>query len=101
MCVCCPTLRSSSQKPVKRYKKLLAEIFPKSIDVPLSERKIVKLCEYAARNPIRIPKENVVLQVVEKLRGQIVIDGAEVKCSCAWELETYNSFIDVLVKECC
>ncbi|GMN44036.1 hypothetical protein TIFTF001_013233 [Ficus carica] len=30
MCVCCPALRSSSRKPVKRYKKLLAEIFPKS-----------------------------------------------------------------------
>ncbi|KAF3454137.1 hypothetical protein FNV43_RR04584 [Rhamnella rubrinervis] len=56
MCVCCPTLRSSSRKPVKRYKKLLSEIFPKSIDGPPSERKIVKLCEYAAKNPVRIPK---------------------------------------------
>ncbi|XP_024020255.1 protein EFR3 homolog, partial [Morus notabilis] len=56
MCVCCPALRSSSRKPVKRYKKLLAEIFPKSLDGPPSERKIVKLCEYASRNPVRIPK---------------------------------------------
>ncbi|PON57610.1 Coatomer beta subunit [Trema orientale] len=56
MCVCCPALRSSSRKPVKRYKKLLAEIFPKSLDGSPSERKIVKLCEYAARNPVRIPK---------------------------------------------
>ncbi|KDO81671.1 hypothetical protein CISIN_1g0461822mg, partial [Citrus sinensis] len=31
MCVCCPALRSRSRQPVKRYKKLLAEIFPKSI----------------------------------------------------------------------
>lgn len=30
MCVCCPALRSRSRQPVKRYKKLLAEIFPKS-----------------------------------------------------------------------
>ncbi|KAK4748810.1 hypothetical protein SAY87_015396 [Trapa incisa] len=56
MCVCCPALRSSSRQPVKRYKKLLADIFPKSSDGSSSERKIVKLCEYAARNPFRIPK---------------------------------------------
>ncbi|KAK9988132.1 hypothetical protein SO802_028371 [Lithocarpus litseifolius] len=31
MCACCPALRSSSRQPVKRYKKLLAEIFPKSL----------------------------------------------------------------------
>ncbi|OVA16780.1 hypothetical protein BVC80_1543g235 [Macleaya cordata] len=56
MCVCCPALRSRSRQPVKRYKKLLAEIFPKSLDGPPNERKIVKLCEYAAKNPFRIPK---------------------------------------------
>ncbi|CAI0459623.1 unnamed protein product [Linum tenue] len=56
MCVCCPALRSRSRQPVKRYKKLLAEIFPKSPDAPPNERKIAKLCEYAAKNPIRIPK---------------------------------------------
>ncbi|GAV92254.1 hypothetical protein CFOL_v3_35635 [Cephalotus follicularis] len=56
MCVCCPALRSRSSQPVKRYKKLLAEIFPKTPDAPTSERKIVKLCEYAAKNPFRIPK---------------------------------------------
>ncbi|XP_015874915.3 protein SEMI-ROLLED LEAF 2 isoform X2 [Ziziphus jujuba] len=56
MCVCCPSLRSSSRKPVKRYKKLLSEIFPKSLDGPSSERKIIRLCEYASKNPVRIPK---------------------------------------------
>lgn len=56
MCVCCPAMRSSSRRPVKRYKKLLAEIFPKSSKAPPNERKIVKLCEYAAKNPFRIPK---------------------------------------------
>ncbi|XP_050381062.1 protein SEMI-ROLLED LEAF 2 [Argentina anserina] len=56
MCVCCPAMRSRSRQPVKRYKKLLAEIFPKSPDDPPNERKIVKLCEYAAKNPFRIPK---------------------------------------------
>ncbi|KAK8638609.1 hypothetical protein V6N13_137024 [Hibiscus sabdariffa] len=56
MCVCCPALRSRSRQPVKRYKKLLSEIFPKSPDAPPNERKITKLCEYAAKNPLRIPK---------------------------------------------
>lgn len=56
MCVCCPALRSRSRQPVKRYRKLLADIFPKSPDEPPNERKIIKLCEYAAKNPFRIPK---------------------------------------------
>ncbi|KAI9185306.1 hypothetical protein LWI28_006048 [Acer negundo] len=56
MFVCCPSMRSRSRQPVKRYKTLLAEIFPKSPDSPPNERKIVKLCEYAAKNPIRIPR---------------------------------------------
>uniref|UniRef100_A0A803L4F5 Uncharacterized protein n=1 Tax=Chenopodium quinoa TaxID=63459 RepID=A0A803L4F5_CHEQI len=56
MCVCCPALRSRSRQPVKRYKKLIADIFPKSPDGQPNERKLVKLCEYAAKNPIRIPK---------------------------------------------
>ncbi|XP_065852598.1 protein SEMI-ROLLED LEAF 2 [Euphorbia lathyris] len=55
MCICCPALRSRSRQPVKRYKKLLSEIFSKSDGHP-KERKIVKLCEYAAKNPFRIPK---------------------------------------------
>ncbi|KAK6143845.1 hypothetical protein DH2020_024193 [Rehmannia glutinosa] len=56
MCVCCPALRSRSRQPVKRYKKLLAEIFPKSPDGNSNDRKVVKLCEYASKNPFRIPK---------------------------------------------
>lgn len=56
MCVCCPALRPRSRHPVKRYKKLLSDIFPKSQDGPPNDRKIDKLCEYAAKNPIRIPK---------------------------------------------
>ncbi|XP_071697859.1 protein SEMI-ROLLED LEAF 2-like [Rutidosis leptorrhynchoides] len=56
MCVCCPALSSRSRQPVKRYKKLLAEIFPKSPGGSVNDRKITKLCEYAAKNPFRIPK---------------------------------------------
>lgn len=30
LCFFCPSLRARSRQPVKRYKKLLAEIFPRS-----------------------------------------------------------------------
>ncbi|KAJ0985866.1 hypothetical protein J5N97_004222 [Dioscorea zingiberensis] len=52
----CPSLRSRSRQPVKRYKKILSEIFPRSQDEEPNERKIGKLCEYASKNPLRIPK---------------------------------------------
>ncbi|CAN7025144.1 unnamed protein product [Brassica rapa subsp. trilocularis] len=54
--VCCPALGPRSLHPVKRYKLLLLDIFPKSPDGAPNERKIVKLCEYAAKNPVHIPK---------------------------------------------
>lgn len=41
---------------MKRYKKLLADVFPKSQDELPNDRKIAKLCEYALKNPLRIPK---------------------------------------------
>lgn len=56
LCFFCPSLRARSRQPVKRYKKLLGEIFPKSQDAEPNDRKIAKLCEYASRNPLRIPK---------------------------------------------
>ncbi|XP_009625864.1 protein SEMI-ROLLED LEAF 2 isoform X1 [Nicotiana tomentosiformis] len=56
LCFFCPSLRARSRQPVKRYKKLLAEIFPKSQDAEPNDRKIAKLCEYASKNPFRIPK---------------------------------------------
>ncbi|XP_055836227.1 protein SEMI-ROLLED LEAF 2 isoform X2 [Solanum dulcamara] len=56
LCFFCPSLRARSRQPVKRYKKLLGEIFPKSQDAEPNDRKIIKLCEYASRNPLRIPK---------------------------------------------
>ncbi|URE05211.1 Cyclin-related protein [Musa troglodytarum] len=56
LCFLCPSLRERSRQPVKRYKKLLADIFPRSQDEEPNDRKIGKLCEYASRNPLRIPK---------------------------------------------
>ncbi|KAK1318299.1 hypothetical protein QJS10_CPB04g01867 [Acorus calamus] len=56
LCFVCPSLRARSRQPVKRYKKLLADIFPKSQDGEPNERMIGKLCDYAAKNPMRIPE---------------------------------------------
>lgn len=56
LCFFCPALRTRSRQPVKRYKKLLADIFPRSAEEEPNDRKIGKLCEYASRNPLRIPK---------------------------------------------
>ncbi|KAJ4754262.1 ARM repeat superfamily protein [Rhynchospora pubera] len=56
LCFLCPSLRTRSRQPVKRYKNMLSEIFPKTLDEPPNDRKIGKLCEYASRNPLRIPK---------------------------------------------
>jgi len=30
LCILCPALRARSRQPVKRYKKLIAEIFPRN-----------------------------------------------------------------------
>ncbi|KAK9287696.1 hypothetical protein L1049_016134 [Liquidambar formosana] len=56
LCFFCPSMRARSRQPVKRYKKLLADIFPRSQDAEPNDRKIGKLCEYALKNPLRIPK---------------------------------------------
>ncbi|THU49000.1 hypothetical protein C4D60_Mb06t04950 [Musa balbisiana] len=56
LCFFCPSLRARSRQPVRRYKKLLADIFPHSQDEEPNDRKIGKLCEYTSRNPLRIPK---------------------------------------------
>ncbi|GAB4842942.1 hypothetical protein Ancab_012920 [Ancistrocladus abbreviatus] len=56
LCCFCPSLRARSRQPVKRYKKLLADAFPRSQDAEPNDRMIGKLCEYASKNPLRIPK---------------------------------------------
>ncbi|XP_072151725.1 protein SEMI-ROLLED LEAF 2 isoform X3 [Setaria viridis] len=62
LCFICPSLRTRSRHPVKRYKKLLAEIFPRTQDEGPNDRKIGKLCEYISRNPMRVPKITVYLE---------------------------------------
>lgn len=56
LCFFCPSLRTRSRQPVKRYKKLLSDIFPKTQDGEPNDRMIGKLCDYASKNPMRIPK---------------------------------------------
>ncbi|KDP42800.1 hypothetical protein JCGZ_23742 [Jatropha curcas] len=56
LCFFCPSLRARSRQPVKRYKKFLSEIFPRNQGAEPNDRKIGKLCEYASKNPLRIPK---------------------------------------------
>ncbi|TVU33475.1 hypothetical protein EJB05_25295, partial [Eragrostis curvula] len=56
LCYLCPSLRARSRQPVKRYKKILADIFPATQEEEPNERRIGKLCEYVAKNPHRVPK---------------------------------------------
>ncbi|KAL4283806.1 hypothetical protein GQ457_16G028050 [Hibiscus cannabinus] len=56
LCFCCPSLQTRSRQPVRRYKKLLSDIFPRNREPEPNDRAIGKLCDYAARNPLRIPK---------------------------------------------
>ncbi|KAJ1400290.1 Armadillo-type fold [Sesbania bispinosa] len=56
LCFFCPALRERSRHPIKRYKKLLADIFPRTPEEEPNDRIIGKLCEYAAKNPLRVPK---------------------------------------------
>lgn len=72
LCYFCPGLRARSRQPVKRYKKILAEIFPRTPDEEPNERRIGKLCEYAAKNPLRVPKITVYLEqrIYKELRTE-------------------------------
>ncbi|XP_052163682.1 protein SEMI-ROLLED LEAF 2-like isoform X1 [Oryza glaberrima] len=72
LCYFCPGLRARSRQPVKRYKSILAEIFPKTQDEEPNERRIGKLCEYCSRNPLRVPKITVSLEqrIYKELRSE-------------------------------
>ncbi|GMI79645.1 EFR3 OF PLANT 2 [Hibiscus trionum] len=56
LCTFCPSLRARSRQPVKRYKRLISEIFPRNKEDGPNDRKIEKLCEYVSKNPLRVPK---------------------------------------------
>lgn len=67
-CFPCPRLRARSKKPLKRYKKLLNNIYPKSPDLPVNDRAIGKLADYAEQNSDRIFK------IVNKLEHHTMKD---------------------------
>ncbi|XP_073045455.1 protein SEMI-ROLLED LEAF 2-like isoform X1 [Primulina eburnea] len=94
MCVCCPALRSRSRQPVKRYKKLLAEIFPKSPADRPNDRKIAKLCEYAVKNPFRIPK---IAKYLEEMCLKELRNGHLISVSIV--AETYNKLLQVCTEQ--
>ncbi|CAK8575824.1 unnamed protein product [Lathyrus sativus] len=73
LCCVCPALRASSRQPVKRYKKLLADIFPRNQEAEPNDRKIGKLCDYASKNPLRIPKitDNLEQMCYKDLRNEV------------------------------
>ncbi|KAL4587503.1 hypothetical protein LXL04_000374 [Taraxacum kok-saghyz] len=62
LCFFCPALTTRSRQPVKRYKKLISDIFPRSPGEEPNDRKIAKLCEYAGKNPLRVPKITITLE---------------------------------------
>ncbi|XP_024019088.1 uncharacterized protein LOC21388445 isoform X2 [Morus notabilis] len=72
LCFFCPAMRARSRQPVKRYKKLIADIFPRNQEEGLNDRKIGKLCEYATKNPLRIPKitNNLEQRCYKELRSE-------------------------------
>nr|GMC82352.1 protein EFR3 homolog B-like isoform X1 [Ipomoea batatas] len=72
LCICCPGMRPRSRQPVKRYKKMLSDIFPRPPGGEPNERMIGKLCEYSSKNPLRIPKITTSLEqrFYKELRNQ-------------------------------
>uniref|UniRef100_A0A1J3GBB5 Protein EFR3-like protein n=1 Tax=Noccaea caerulescens TaxID=107243 RepID=A0A1J3GBB5_NOCCA len=72
LCILCPALRARSRQPVKRYKKLIADIFPRNQEEGPNDRKIGKLCEYAAKNAVRMPKisESLEQRCYKELRNE-------------------------------
>ncbi|KAI9079393.1 hypothetical protein K1719_038692 [Acacia pycnantha] len=106
LCCICPSLRASSRQPVKRYKKLLAEIFPRNQDAEPNERKIGKLCEYASKNALRIPKitDNLEQRCYKELRNENFGSVKVVLCiyrkflsSCKEQMPLFaNSFLGII-----
>nr|WRQ20296.1 protein SEMI-ROLLED LEAF 2-like [Citrullus colocynthis] len=100
LCFFCPALRARSRHPIKRYKKLLADIFPRSQDEEPNDRMISKLCEYASKNPFRIPKITSYLEqrFYRELRNEqlhsvkvIICICRKLLCSCKEQMPLFAS----------
>lgn len=93
---------------MKRYKKLVGEMFPKSPEGQPSERKLVKLCEYAGKNPIRIPKITKLLEerFYKELRNghlnmvSVVVDTYNnLLCMCDKQMAYFAASLLTLINE--
>ncbi|GAU30036.1 hypothetical protein TSUD_332050 [Trifolium subterraneum] len=106
LCFLCPSLRTRSRQPVKRYKKLIADIFPRNQEEEPNDRKIGKLCDYSARNPLRIPKIVTALEqrCYKELRNENINATKIVMCiykkflfSCKEQLPLFaNSLLSII-----
>ncbi|PIN14084.1 putative transmembrane protein cmp44E [Handroanthus impetiginosus] len=106
LCICCPAMRPRSRHPVKRYKQLLADIYPKNMDEEPNDRKINKLCEYASKNPLRVPKITSLLEerCYRELRNENVKCVKVVMCiyrkliiSCQQQMPLFaGSFLNII-----
>ncbi|CAH8354819.1 unnamed protein product [Eruca vesicaria subsp. sativa] len=63
ICILCPALRPRSKQAINRYKYLISDIFPArhQVEGP-NDRKIGKLCEYAAKNAVHMPEISYLLE---------------------------------------
>ncbi|KAJ4904063.1 Uncharacterized protein Rs2_18014 [Raphanus sativus] len=100
LCVLCPAFRARSRQPVKRYKKLIADIFPRHQEEGPNDRKIGKLCEYAAKNAVRMPKisESLEQRCYKELRNENFQSAKIVMCiyrkllvTCKEQMPLYSS----------
>uniref|UniRef100_A0A0E0KCU2 Uncharacterized protein n=1 Tax=Oryza punctata TaxID=4537 RepID=A0A0E0KCU2_ORYPU len=124
MCVCCPALRPSSRRPVKRYKKLLAEIFPKTPIAKFLEQRSHKELRAAHVNFVKIITEayskllfickeqmayfaislvNVLTELLESKQENIHILGCQTLAKFIYSQvdNTYARNIESLVRKVC
>ncbi|CAI9117370.1 OLC1v1018750C1 [Oldenlandia corymbosa var. corymbosa] len=107
LCFFCPSMRARSRQPVKRYKKLLSEIFPRSQDAEPDDRKIGKLCEYVSKNPLRLPKITDYLEqrFYKDLRNEhfgsvkvVLVIYRKLLCSCKEQMPLFASSLLGIVR---
>ncbi|KAG2309456.1 hypothetical protein Bca52824_029204 [Brassica carinata] len=100
LCILCPAFRARSRQPVKRYKKLISDIFPRNQEEGPNDRKIGKLCEYAAKNAVRMPKisESLEQRCYKELRNENFQSAKIVMCiyrkllvTCKEQMPLYSS----------
>ncbi|KAL8125471.1 protein SEMI-ROLLED LEAF 2-like [Apium graveolens] len=106
LCVFCPELRPRSRQPVKRYKKMISDIFLSSQDQEPNVRMIGKLCDYASKNPLHIPKISSLLEerFYKDLRSENFRSTKTVMCiyrklliSCSEQLPLFaNSLLSIM-----